>query len=113
MAYFSFTKNIMEGKEIKIFNHGDMKRNFTYIDDIVEAIVRSLDTVPTPSPRVETGTNPELGTSHAPYLEELIGKKAKMTFLPMQLGDVQETYADIRALQRAIGFPQLLVSKLA
>ncbi|MFJ5759030.1 NAD-dependent epimerase [Neobacillus sp. NPDC093182] len=119
MAYYSFTKDIIEGNPIKVYNNGDMRRDFTYIDDIVEGIVKLLDQPPEPDPNRDLDPS----TSHAPYkiynignnspvrlmdfihtLENLIGKKAKMEFLPMQPGDVKETYADITDLQKAAGF---------
>lgn len=122
MAYYSFTKNIIEENTIKVFNNGDMRRDFTYIDDIVEGIVRLLD-----KPPVHTigwdRANPDSSSSYAPYkiynignnkpiklmdfintLEKLIGKKAKVEFLPMQPGDVKETYADIADLHADVGF---------
>jgi UDP-glucuronate 4-epimerase len=119
MAYYSFTKDIIEGNPIKVYNNGDMRRDFTYIDDIVEGIVKLLDHPPEPNPNRDLDPS----TSHAPYkiynignnspvrlmdfiqtLENLIGKKAKIEFLPMQPGDVKETYADITDLQKAAGF---------
>ncbi|MEH7492174.1 NAD-dependent epimerase [Neobacillus niacini] len=119
MAYYSFTKDIIEGNPIKVYNNGDMRRDFTYIDDIVEGIVKLLDQPPEPDPNRDLDPS----TSHAPYkiynignnspvrlmdfiqtLENLIGKKAKIEFLPMQPGDVKETYADITDLQKAAGF---------
>ncbi|MDQ0200234.1 NAD-dependent epimerase [Neobacillus ginsengisoli] len=122
MAYFSFTKNILEEKTIKVFNHGDMQRDFTYIDDIVEAIIRLLDHPPKNNQNWDR-ENPDPSSSYAPYkiynignnhpikimdfiniLEKLIGKKAKIEFLPMQPGDVKETYADISDLQADVGF---------
>ncbi len=129
MAYFSFTKNIVEGKPIKVFNDGKMKRDFTYIDDIVEGIVRLLHKIPEANPSWDR-LNPQPSTSYAPYkvynignnqpvelmnfigtLEELIGKKAEIEFLPMQPGDVEATFADIDALKQDIGFnPSTLIS---
>jgi len=122
MAYFSFTKNILEGKPIKVFNHGNMRRDFTYIDDIVEGMVRLLDKPPVSNPNWDR-MSPDPSSSYAPYkiynignnqpvklldfietLESLIGVKAKMEFLPMQPGDVEATYADIDDLQKAVGF---------
>ncbi|PHD54920.1 capsular biosynthesis protein CpsI [Bacillus toyonensis] len=122
MAYYSFTRNIIEENTIRVFNNGDMKRDFTYIDDIVEAIIRLLD-----KPPIYNGgwdnVNPDPSSSYAPYkiynignntpiklmnfiniLEKLIGKKAKIEFLPMQQGDVKETYADISDLQADVEF---------
>ncbi|TKI86823.1 NAD-dependent epimerase [Bacillus mycoides] len=122
MAYYSFTRNIIEENTIKVFNNGDMKRDFTYIDDIVEAIIRLLDNAPIYNGRWDTA-NPDPSSSFAPYkiynignnnpiklmdfiniLEKLIGKKAKIEFLPLQPGDVKETYADISDLQADVGF---------
>jgi UDP-glucuronate 4-epimerase len=122
MAYYSFTKDITEGNKIKVFNHGDMKRDFTYIDDIVEGIVSLLHRPPSPNPDWDP-EHPEPGSSYAPYkiynignnhpvkltdfiqiLEKLIGKKAKMEFLPMQPGDVKETFANIDDLHQVSGF---------
>lgn len=122
MAYFSFTKNILEGKPIKVFNHGNMRRDFTYIDDIVEGMARLLDKPPVSNPNWDR-MSPDPSSSYAPYkiynignnqpvklldfiktLESLIGVKAKMEFLPMQPGDVEATYADIDDLQKAVGF---------
>lgn len=122
MAYYSFTKNIIEGKTIKVFNHGKMQRDFTYIDDIVDGIVKLLDHAPTPDPDWNR-ESADPATSYAPYrlynignnkpvelmkfintLEDLIGKKAIIEYLPMQAGDVVATYADISDLQRDVGF---------
>lgn len=122
MAYFSFTKNILEGKQIKVFNNGEMMRDFTYIDDIVEGIVRLLDKPPVANPDWDR-ENPDPSSSYAPYkifnignnepvklmdfintLERLLGKKANIEFLPMQPGDVKATFADVDDLKRAVGF---------
>jgi len=122
MAYYSFTKKIIEGKTIKVFNDGLMRRDFTYIDDIVEGIVRILDRIPQPNPDWDVNLL-DPSSSYAPYeiynignnqsielkyfisiLENLIGRKAKIEYLPMQNGDVVATYADIDKLHRAIGF---------
>lgn len=122
MAYYSFTKDIIEGKPIKVFNHGKMKRDFTYIDDIVEGIVRLTDKIPQPNAEWNRHAA-DPGSSYAPYkiynignnqpvelmkfintLEDLIGKKANMEYLPMQSGDVEATFADISDLQDAVGF---------
>jgi UDP-glucuronate 4-epimerase len=119
MAYYSFTKDIIEGNTIQVFNNGDMLRDFTYIDDIVEGIVKLLDYPPVP----DSNRSLDPSTSHAPYkiynignnrpvklmdfintLELLIDRKANFEFLPMQPGDVKETYADITDLQEAAGF---------
>jgi UDP-glucuronate 4-epimerase len=122
MAYYSFTKDIIEENPIKVFNNGDMRRDFTYIDDIVEGIVRLLDKPPKCNSDWDR-LNPDPSSSYAPYkvynignhnpvklmdfinvLEKLIGKNAKMEFLPMQPGDVKETYADITDLHKDVGF---------
>jgi UDP-glucuronate 4-epimerase len=122
MAYFSFTRDILEGRPINIFNHGDMQRDFTYIDDIVEGVVRVLDKVPGGNAEWD-GNNPDAGTSKAPYrlynignnnpvrlmhmievLERNLGKTATKNYLPMQAGDVQATYADVDDLMRDVGF---------
>jgi len=122
MAYYSFTKDIIDGNTIKVFNNGDMSRDFTFIDDIVEGIIRLLDYPPKYNSNWDRG-NPDPSSSYAPYkiynignntpvklmefihlLEKLIGKKAKVEFLPMQPGDVKETFADITNLQKDVGF---------
>ncbi|MBO0998530.1 NAD-dependent epimerase [Bacillus sp. SD075] len=122
MAYYSFTKNIIEENTIKVFNNGDMRRDFTYIDDIVEGIIRLLDKPPVYNIGWDRA-NPDSSSSYAPYkiynignnkpiklmdfintLEKLIEKKAKIEFLPMQPGDVKETYADIADLHADVGF---------
>jgi len=111
MAYYSFTKNIIEGNSIKVFNHGDMYRDFTYIDDIVLGIMKIL---PLRMMEDENGTLYKIyniGNNHPvkimnfiEILENYIGKKAEKIFLPMQPGDVYETYADIDDLKRDTGF---------
>ncbi|HEY2420451.1 MAG TPA: NAD-dependent epimerase [Neobacillus sp.] len=122
MAYYSFTSDIIKGNTIKVFNNGDMSRDFTFIDDIVEGIVKLLDHPPKYN-RSWDRKNPDPSSSYAPYkiynignnnpvklmdfiqiLEKLIGKNAKVEFLPMQPGDVRETYADITSLQKDVGF---------
>ncbi|GAE31357.1 NAD-dependent epimerase [Halalkalibacter hemicellulosilyticus] len=122
MAYFSFTKDIVEGKTIKVFNNGEMMRDFTYIGDIVDGIVRLLDKPPKADPNWNR-EQPNASSSYAPYkvynignnqpvklmdfietLEKHLGIKAKKEFLPMQPGDVKATYADIDELQRDTGF---------
>ncbi len=130
MAYFSFTKSIYEGKPINVFNNGNMERDFTYIDDIVEGIIRLIDKIPE-SHNDWDYKNPDPATSFAPYrifnignnqpvklldfisiLEKLIGKEAKKNFLPMQPGDVKTTYANIERLQKLTGFkPQTLLNE--
>ncbi len=122
MAYFSFTKDIIEGKSIKVFNHGKMERDFTYIDDIVEGITKLIPRAPEPNPEWDESTD-ELGASFAPYrvynignnqpvqlmkfinvLEEKIGKEANKQYMEMQPGDVLSTYADVSELERDIEF---------
>ncbi len=122
MAMFIFTKAILEGRPIDVFNHGKMKRDMTYIDDIAEGVVRTLDHVAQPNPDW-SGAHPDPGTSSAPYrlynignnqpvelltlietLENCLGKKAIKNFLDMQPGDVPETFADVDALVEDVGF---------
>lgn len=122
MAYFSFTKAILDGTPIDIFNHGMMQRDFTYIDDIVEGIERILQHPPTPAADWDAA-RPDPATSSAPYriynignnapvelgrfieiLEELLGRQANKTYLPMQAGEVLTTCADVGDLGEAIGF---------
>ena len=122
MALFIFTKAILEGKPIQVFNFGKMQRDFTYIDDIVEGVVRALDRPAVADP-AWSGDRPTPAGSSAPYrlynignhqsvellriievLEGTLGKKAKMELLPMQPGDVPATYADIESLSRDVGF---------
>jgi UDP-glucuronate 4-epimerase len=122
MALFLFTKAILAGEPIKVFNYGKMKRDFTYIDDVVEGVIRLLNKKPEPN-LAWSGDNPDPGTSLAPYkiynignnkpvelmefiavLEEKLGQEAKKEFFPLQAGDVPETYADVDDLMRAVGF---------
>jgi len=122
MALFKFTKNILEGKPIDVYNYGQHKRDFTYIDDIVEGVMRTLDKVPVPNPDW-SGDAPDAASSHAPYrlynignnqpvelmryievIEQCLGKKAEKNMLPLQQGDVPATYADIDALMNDVGF---------
>ena len=122
MAYFSFTKDIFKGKPIKIFNHGKMERDFTYIEDVVEGVYRLIDRPPV-SNRNWDETKDDISTSFAPYkiynignnqpvqlmrfisvLEEKIGMEAEKIYLNMQPGDVLRTYADISDLEMDIGF---------
>jgi UDP-glucuronate 4-epimerase len=122
MALFLFTRAILAGEPIQVFNHGRMRRDFTYIDDIVEGIVRIMERAPEPNPDWN-GDAPDPGTSYAPYrvynignnqpvelmryievLEECLGKKAEKDFMPLQMGDVPATYADIDDLARDFGF---------
>jgi len=122
MALFLFTRAILAGEPIDVFNYGKMRRDFTYIDDIVEGVVRVLDTLPRPNP-AWSGLAPDPGTSKAPYriynignnqpvellhfievLETCLGRKAEKRLLPLQAGDVPETYADVDDLIRDVGF---------
>lgn len=122
MALFLFTSAILEGKPIKVFNHGRMQRDFTYIDDIVEGVVRVMGKIPEPNP-AWSGNSPDPGTSYAPYriynignnnpvglmefievIEKALGRKAKKEFLDLQMGDVPATYADIDDLMKDVGF---------
>lgn len=109
MAYWSFTKNIIDGKPIRVFNNGEMWRDFTYIDDIVKGTVVALDTPPaanTARHRVyNIGNNqPEKLSRFIGILEEIIGTKAIQEMAPMQPGDVVRTYADTTAIERDFGF---------
>ena len=122
MALFLFTKAILEDRPIDVFNHGKMRRDFTYIDDIVEGVVRVLDMPARPDPGW-TGEAPDPGSSYVSYklynignnqpvellrfieiIEDCLGKKARMNMLPMQPGDVPATYANIDDLMRDVGF---------
>lgn len=122
MALFKFTRAILDGQPIDVYNHGNMQRDFTYIDDIVEGVVRVIDRVPTGNPGWD-GVKPDPGTSRAPYkiynignhqpvellhlidtLERALGKRAQRRLLPMQPGDVPATFADIDDLTRDTGF---------
>jgi UDP-glucuronate 4-epimerase len=112
MAYFLFTRAILAGEPIKVFNHGDMARDFTYIDDIVEGVIRVLDKAATP---IAPSTAPyrifNIG-NHDPVklldfiscLERSLGRKATKELLPIQNGDVRATYADVSALEAWVGF---------
>ena len=111
MAYFSFTKAILEGKPIRVFNHGDMYRDFTYIDDIVDGVMRLLCRPPKPDENdaphkvYNIGNNkPEKLMDFIGTLEKCLGKEAVKQFEPMQPGDVYRTYADVDDLVRDIGF---------
>ena len=120
MAMWLFTAAILAGKPIKLFNNGDMRRDFTYIDDVTEAMMRLIERPPAPA---RPGASPDPGTSAAPWrvynignnrpvelmdvvglLEQAIGKKAARELLPMQPGDVPATYADVDDLMREVGF---------
>jgi UDP-glucuronate 4-epimerase len=120
MAMWMFTKAILAGRPIDVFNHGRMKRDFTFVDDIVEGVIRTSDTIPTA--QTVASDADDCGTA-APYrvynignnqpvelmhlietLESALGQKAEKNMLPMQPGDVPATYANIDALQRDVGF---------
>ena len=122
MSLFLFTRNISEGKPIDVFNNGNHQRDFTYIDDIIEGVIRVLEVIPEPNVNW-SGDSPDPGTSCAPYrlynignnnpvelmhfievIENSLGKKAEKNFLPMQPGDVPATYADIDDLINDAGF---------
>ncbi|WP_319547447.1 NAD-dependent epimerase [Desulfogranum marinum] len=122
MALFLFTKAILEGRPIDVFNNGEMERDFTYIDDIVEGVLRVIDHVPQPN-KEWRGDAPDPATSYCPWrvfnignnnkeklmryievLEQCIGRKAEKNFLPMQNGDVPATYANVDDLVREIDF---------
>ncbi len=122
MAYFLFTKAILAGEPINIFNHGKMKRDFTYIDDIVEGVKRVIFKIPAANPDYKSDA-PDPASSYCPYkiynignnntvdlmryievLEDCLGKKATKNFMPMQNGDVPATYANVDDLVRDVGF---------
>ncbi len=122
MALFLFTKAILEGRPIDVFNQGQMRRDFTYIDDIAEGVVRVAERIPQPNSDW-SGDAPDPGTSRAPYklynignnqpvellhmietLERCLGKQAEKNMLPMQPGDVPETFADVDDLMRDADF---------
>ena len=108
MAYYSFTRAIIEGKPIRIFNHGQMWRDFTYIDDIVQGTVRALRRPATGEPPHAVynlgNCKPQKLTDFVAMLEEKLGLKASLIFAPMQAGDVTHTFADIEASRRDLGF---------
>ena len=122
MALFMFTRNILEGKPIDVFNYGNHRRDFTYVEDIVEGVVRTMDHTATPNSNWDSAT-PDPGTSRAPYrlynignqqpvelmryievIEECVGKKAEKNMLPLQPGDVPDTWADTEALATDVGY---------
>ncbi|HET7764438.1 MAG TPA: NAD-dependent epimerase [Burkholderiales bacterium] len=122
MALFKFTEGILAGRPIPVFNRGDMVRDFTYVDDIVEGVIRTVDKPAAPAPSW-SGERPDPATSYAPWrvfnignnrpvklmryievLEQCLGKKAKLELLPMQAGDVPATSADVSELERAVGY---------
>jgi UDP-glucuronate 4-epimerase len=130
MALFLFTRAILAGEPIKVFNHGHHRRSFTYIDDIVEGVIRTLDAVPEGNPGWN-GKVPDPASSLAPYrifnigneqpvallryievLEQCLGRKAQMEMLPLQAGDVPDTEADMSSLAGAVGYcPQVSVEE--
>jgi UDP-glucuronate 4-epimerase len=122
MALFLFTRNILAGKPIDVFNYGHHKRDFTFVEDIAEGVVRALDRIAAPNPEWD-GNRPDPATSNAPYrvynignnnpvdlshyihtLENCLGKKAEKNLLPLQLGDVPDTFADVEDLVRDVGY---------
>jgi UDP-glucuronate 4-epimerase len=122
MALFLFTRNILEGKPIDVFNSGHHQRDFTYVDDIAEGVVRASERVAAPNPAWDGGT-PDPASSFAPFrlynignnrpvqllryielIEETLGRKATKNFLPLQAGDVPGTCADIDDLVRDVGY---------
>jgi UDP-glucuronate 4-epimerase len=122
MALFLFTKAILEGRPIDVFNEGKMRRDFTYVDDIVEGVIRTSDHIAQPAPDW-SGAHPDPGTSTAPWrvynignnqpvellymietLEKALGRTAAKNLLPMQAGDVPATYANVDDLVRDVGF---------
>jgi UDP-glucuronate 4-epimerase len=122
MALFKFTEGILAGSSIPVFNRGDMVRDFTYVDDIVEGVVRTMDQPAVPAAGW-SGDKPDPATSYAPWrifnignnqpvklmryievLEQCLGKKARLELLPMQAGDVRATFADVSELQQAVGY---------
>jgi UDP-glucuronate 4-epimerase len=122
MALFLFTKNILAGKPIDVFNYGHHKRDFTYVGDIANGVVRAMDRVAQPAAQWNSDA-PDPSTSNAPYrlynignnapvelmryievLEQCLGKKAEKNMLPLQIGDVPDTYADVQALIDDVGF---------
>lgn len=126
MALFLFTKAILAGEPIKVFNHGRHKRSFTYIDDIVEGVIRTLDKLPTANPSWN-GDTPDPASSNAPYriynigneqsvellryievLEQCLGRRAQMEMLPLQAGDVPDTEADVSDLIAGVDYRPLM-----
>jgi len=122
MALFMFTRNIIAGEPIDVFNYGKHRRDFTYVADIVEGVIRTMDHTAEPNADWDAAV-PDPGTSRAPYriynignqqpvelmryievLEDCLGKKAEMNMLPLQPGDVPDTYADTKALVDDVGY---------
>ena len=122
MALFLFTKSIRAGEPIKVFNHGNHTRDFTYVDDIVEGVIRASDDVARPNPAWDS-EHPDPATSNAPYrifnignsspvalsayieaIEDALGRKATMQMMPLQPGDVPDTFADVSELERHVSY---------
>lgn len=122
MALFMFTRNILEGKPIDVFNNGNHRRDFTYVEDIAEGVVRAAERIAQPDPNWDSSA-PDPASSFAPFriynignnqpvelmryievIEECLGRKAQKNFLPMQLGDVPDTFADIEDLVQEVGY---------
>jgi UDP-glucuronate 4-epimerase len=122
MALFLFTRNVLEGKPIDVFNHGHHRRDFTYVEDIAEGVVRACERVAQPNPRWDSNA-PDPASSFAPFriynignhqpvqlmryievIEQCLGRKAQLNMLPLQLGDVPETFADIDDLVADVGY---------
>ena len=122
MALFMFTRNILEGKPIDVFNNGNHRRDFTYVEDIAEGVVRAAERIAQPDPGWDSNA-PDPASSFAPFriynignndpvelmryievIEECLGRKAQKNFLPMQLGDVPDTFADIEDLVQEVGY---------
>ena len=122
MALFLFTRAILAGEPIRVFNHGNHTRDFTYVDDIVEGVIRASDRIATPDPGWSSDA-PDPATSDAPFrifnignnapvrlgeyieaIEEAVGRKAVRELMPLQPGDVPDTYADVSELERAVGY---------
>jgi UDP-glucuronate 4-epimerase len=130
MSPWLFTSAILEGRPIDVFNHGKMRRDFTYVEDIAEGTVRVLDRIPQANPAFDRAA-PDPASSYAPYkvynignhqpvelmtfiktIEDALGQEAQKNFLPMQPGDVEATYADIEELKRDVGFePKTVLSE--
>ncbi len=123
MSLFIFTKAILENKPVKVFNNGQMMRSFTYVDDIVEGIIKLIDVIPQPDKTWKKSASSDAASSSAPYslynigndkpvklldfietIENKLGKKAEKEFLPMQKGDIEATYADVTELVKKTGF---------
>ena len=122
MALFKFTRNILEGKPIQVFNHGNHTRDFTYVDDIAEGVIRASDDIARPNSEWDSD-DPDPATSNAPFrifnignnqpvklaayiaaIEETLGMTAEKQLLPLQLGDVPDTFADVSGLVKAVGY---------